>query len=325
MRREKTKGFVMGVICTVLVMTSVLGAAAATGAVDLSATYRNIKITLNGTELTPKDANGKSVEPFIVDGTTYLPVRAVSEALGLDVSWNNSTNTVVLSGTPVADNGVVNVKNTAELKAALRRSNVEIRMAPGTYTSYDEFELNGVSNVKIIGGDGVKLATNSGTDRVLGMYNCSNVKISGLTMGHELPLGEYYCSSGVLGIYTSYDVDYSNCDIYGCGAMAFDIMDCQNIGFKNCYMHDCSECIGYVSEATASMTDCKLESNGYGEYRTMYALSCMWGSTLTATNCEFKNNHNGGLCYIGEDGENNVFNETGCTYSGNAWQAGPVG
>ena len=45
--------------------------------------YRDIKITLDGKQLTPTDVNGNAVDPFIIDGTTYLPVRAVSEALGL--------------------------------------------------------------------------------------------------------------------------------------------------------------------------------------------------------------------------------------------------
>jgi len=59
--------------------------------------FRDIKITLNGEEFTPKDANGKTVEPFIIDGTTYLPVRGVAEALGLLVEWEGSTFTVKLS------------------------------------------------------------------------------------------------------------------------------------------------------------------------------------------------------------------------------------
>ena len=58
--------------------------------------YRDIKIKLNGSEITPKDATGKVVEPFIIDGTTYLPVRAVGEALGLVVDWNERTSTVLL-------------------------------------------------------------------------------------------------------------------------------------------------------------------------------------------------------------------------------------
>lgn len=74
------------------------GAASKTnGTAAKSATYRDIAIVINGVLVTPKDAAGNTVEPFIIDGTTYLPVRAISEALGLSVQWDGDTNTVTLS------------------------------------------------------------------------------------------------------------------------------------------------------------------------------------------------------------------------------------
>lgn len=59
--------------------------------------YRDIKITLDGKEVRPTDVNGNYVEPFIIDGTTYLSVRGVSSALGLAVTWDGKTSTVALS------------------------------------------------------------------------------------------------------------------------------------------------------------------------------------------------------------------------------------
>ncbi len=55
-----------------------------------------IKIVLNGKQLRPADAQGNTVEPFIYNGTTYLPVRAVADALGLPVSWDGPNYTVYL-------------------------------------------------------------------------------------------------------------------------------------------------------------------------------------------------------------------------------------
>lgn len=82
-------------------------------------TFRDIKIEINGQRITPKDATGKVVEPFIIDGTTYLPIRAVSEALGLNVAWDNATSTVYLAEgeiniptpTPTPDNVTTGMKN----------------------------------------------------------------------------------------------------------------------------------------------------------------------------------------------------------------------
>ena len=59
--------------------------------------YRGIKIILDGALITPRDASGNVVEPFIIDGTTYLPVRALSNALGFDVGGDNATSTVSIS------------------------------------------------------------------------------------------------------------------------------------------------------------------------------------------------------------------------------------
>ena len=70
---------------------------ASTGTKTAELAYRDIKISLNGKEFTPKDAAGNVVEPFIIDGTTYLPVRAVAEALNLNVEWDNATSTVKLT------------------------------------------------------------------------------------------------------------------------------------------------------------------------------------------------------------------------------------
>ncbi len=58
--------------------------------------YNNIKIYINGAEIVPKDAKGNTVEPFIMDGTTYLPVRAISNAFGEDVEWDGTTQSVYI-------------------------------------------------------------------------------------------------------------------------------------------------------------------------------------------------------------------------------------
>ena len=62
--------------------------------------YLDIKLVVDGKEVTPKDVNGKVVEPFAYNGTTYLPVRAVGEALGKTVRWDGETKTVHLGEMP---------------------------------------------------------------------------------------------------------------------------------------------------------------------------------------------------------------------------------
>lgn len=62
--------------------------------------YLDIRLVVDGKEVTPRDANGKVVEPFAYQGTTYLPVRAVGEALGKTVRWDGENKIVHLGEMP---------------------------------------------------------------------------------------------------------------------------------------------------------------------------------------------------------------------------------
>jgi hypothetical protein len=71
-----------------------------TGIKTLSVTYNDIAIYVNDAKISPKDAAGNAVEPFISDGTTYLPVRAVAEALGLTVTWDGPAKSIYVGEQP---------------------------------------------------------------------------------------------------------------------------------------------------------------------------------------------------------------------------------
>lgn len=106
MKREFGKGFAAGLVACALAVGLVSTAFATRGRQTVEADYTDIKIELNGAQLTPTDANGNPVEPFAVNGTTYLPVRAVGNALGLMVGWDGATSTVKLSGRSTDDHEV---------------------------------------------------------------------------------------------------------------------------------------------------------------------------------------------------------------------------
>ena len=88
------KRFAALALCTGMVTGTAL--AANTVYKNIRVQYCGIKLVVNGAPVTPKDANGSTVEPFIYNGTTYLPVRAVGNALGQDVAWNGNTKTVYI-------------------------------------------------------------------------------------------------------------------------------------------------------------------------------------------------------------------------------------
>ncbi len=92
------KDFLKGILAGCIITASIGGtlALAESFSKQIEAVYNDIKIVVNGEQITPQDGNGNSVDPFISDGTTYLPVRAVASALGQNVEWNGETNTVYL-------------------------------------------------------------------------------------------------------------------------------------------------------------------------------------------------------------------------------------
>lgn len=98
MLNDKIKGAVAGLLIGTTLTTGL--AFAKNGIEAIQAEYSDIKIYMDGILLSPKDANGKTVEPFIYDGTTYLPVRAVGEAIGKQVSWDGATSSVYLGERP---------------------------------------------------------------------------------------------------------------------------------------------------------------------------------------------------------------------------------
>lgn len=93
-------------VIAVLVVILLAGTAFATvGSTQLAAYYRDIQVLFrNGNTLAQnvtdelKDVNGEVKEAFIVDGTTYVPLRGISEVLGYDVGWDAESNTITISG-----------------------------------------------------------------------------------------------------------------------------------------------------------------------------------------------------------------------------------
>ena len=85
---------------TLLIVTALIAAVIITVAAvstTIQATLDpGITIRYNNQVQNMTDANGNPVFPVMYQGTTYLPVRAVSNMLGVDVDWDGDTRTVLL-------------------------------------------------------------------------------------------------------------------------------------------------------------------------------------------------------------------------------------
>ena len=77
------KAFVSGVVVTAVALQCGTFAYGKWMEEKISVIYQNIRVTVDDKELITSN------EPFIYNGTTYLPVRDVAEAVGKKVSWDN--------------------------------------------------------------------------------------------------------------------------------------------------------------------------------------------------------------------------------------------
>lgn len=71
--------------------------------------FTGVTIYVDGVEMKPTDANGNPVETFVYNGTTYVPLRAVSQSLGENVQYDGATQSVYIGDDPRMTNYLVEV------------------------------------------------------------------------------------------------------------------------------------------------------------------------------------------------------------------------
>ena len=269
MKKEKV---LVVLVLFALCLSSVIPAGAAEWRTQkLDALYRDIKIFLFGEEITPKDVNGKVVEPFIVDGTTYVPLRAISEAFGLDVRWDSDTASIYISDPyepyyptiPPEPSKKVEVSTAEELVKAIAPDTCIILKAG----QYDVSKVTGVGNeyvfwredyydqkektLVIEGVEGLTLQAAPGADveivtpwrfaKVLEFLYCNGVKLTDIKAGHTVT-GDYECDEAVVGFRDSYNISVDNCLFYGSGAIGIGFSNCISAQISDTTMTDCSRC-----------------------------------------------------------------------------------
>ena len=96
--REKINKLIAVVIVLVVSLGILFTSAYATPVEQsIKVLFNNIKVVMDGKQVNLTDANGKVVEPYTYDGTTYLPLRAIATTLGSNVAWDKVTNTVTIT------------------------------------------------------------------------------------------------------------------------------------------------------------------------------------------------------------------------------------
>lgn len=104
--------FILTLLCSTLAFSSGYSK-------SITAYFSNIKVSLNGKTL------NFSNEPFIYGGNVYVPLRDVSESLGVNVAWDDRSNTVYMHND--SSLGYTNSSSEIEmLKNQLKAKDAEI-------------------------------------------------------------------------------------------------------------------------------------------------------------------------------------------------------
>ena len=99
---------VISIVCVIITLATVT--LAVTSGLEEIKAYLNhdIKVYYNGELKRMYDVNGKEVFPVSYQGTTYVPIRAVSNMIGLNVDWDGATKSVLLGKTGVEKDFIEN-------------------------------------------------------------------------------------------------------------------------------------------------------------------------------------------------------------------------
>lgn len=91
------KVIIVLIVCAVFVIGLSLGAIGAAKQEEVRAIINyELKIKLNGQDFVPTGADGKVMRPLTYNGSTYLPVRAIAQALSVAVDYDAALQTVYL-------------------------------------------------------------------------------------------------------------------------------------------------------------------------------------------------------------------------------------
>lgn len=110
---KKNKIFLLGLVIGTIV-TSVIPVMADSVRQAIEVTFNSVNLQVNGQKI--------KVDNFLYNGTTYVPLRAVAEALDKDVDWINETKTVNIIDKTLEEN---NNNETSEIPVDKQRQGDE--------------------------------------------------------------------------------------------------------------------------------------------------------------------------------------------------------
>lgn len=91
MKRRLLAGITSG-----LIILGCIGTAFASTWKNTAIEFDGIRLMVDGQYVEVRDTTGALTEPFVMNGTTYLPVANVASMVGYNVRWDGENKTVIL-------------------------------------------------------------------------------------------------------------------------------------------------------------------------------------------------------------------------------------
>lgn len=318
------KKFIIGVVTGVALASTV---AIAASYVAEPATF---KVMVNGKEF------NSDPPVLVVEGRTYLPLRAMGDALGVPVEWNadlNQAEVGIITSTPQQQE-TVEVSTAKEFLENIK-SNTTIILNDGVYNLSEvdkvdnksvvksevsdgyEYIINSVSGLEIKAADNaeVTIVVEPRYANVLTFKNCDNISLNNIIAGHTVEQG--YCTGGVIYLDNTTDTNIKGCKLYGCGTFGLIGYYGTDIQVSDTEIYECTYgAVDMTACKNAEVNSCLFrDCNGF----SLFALSTC--NDIHVADSEIKNNGNEtefDSLISGSSSDDIVFSN--CTFENNKYQ-----
>ncbi|MCQ2539233.1 MAG: right-handed parallel beta-helix repeat-containing protein [Acetatifactor sp.] len=191
----------------------------------------------------------------LMDSYRYKQTVTVTNAVELYNAIHNNTHIILKAGTYNLSTILDRFKNNEDINYYYYDGEYCESYGDSIYVPY-------LRDIFIEGEEGaeVLICTEDPGVAPLEFYNCNNIILKNLTVGHEVEPG--HCSGSVLCFDSSYTITIENCRLYGSGTYGIEAYGCSNLDVKDCDIYECTE--GLVSlpgSYYVEFSNCKLRDS----------------------------------------------------------------
>ncbi|WP_152397834.1 stalk domain-containing protein [Paenibacillus cellulositrophicus] len=193
--KNRVKGTIMAALVVGMTVSGAAGVYAGANLQKISAYLNhNISFKIDGKTFVPTDGKGNKLAPIVYNDSTYLPVRALSEALKASVDYNSRTGVITI-GTPSAPNDGNTGNQTGADLVAVTYSTSQIQAMKKEFAKFDGF-TTAYAPMQAVKNDSFQKVA-AGGDSVKFTFNHMNVEVSPRDYAFEYDGKNVTLSNGV--------------------------------------------------------------------------------------------------------------------------------